>query len=391
MQVKQIYQIVNGMAGQYLGATDLVSEDLSNIVDIGKQLMDSTDTNKLLGTGVDIVGRMVFVDRQYKGHAPSVLRDGWEYGSILEKWRTEIPEAKENNAWKLDSLSTVDPFEINKPKVASKLFNSKVTYQIPMTIFDNQLNMSFQSMTQLNSFWSMVYSAIENGITINTDNLIMATIDSFIGATLTTLTLTDAERGNYTSPKAVNLLKLYNEEVAPAEKLTVAKALTDKEFLRYASSIMGEYINRLSSESKLFNISGTQKFTPKDKLHFVLLDRFYKRLDSYLQSDTFHNEFTSLPNHEIVPFWQGSGTDYSFDKISGIHVNTPENNEVVQTGILGVMFDHDALGVLNEQRTTTTQYNARGRYTNMFYNWESSHFNDLDENFVVFFIQDPSV
>lgn len=390
MKIQQIYSIVNNMAKEYVGATAIVNEDLSNIVDIGATILESADVNAILGTGIDQVGRMVFVDRQYKGHAPSVLKDGWEYGSILEKWRTEIPEVEANPTWQLDTLSTVDPFKITKPKVASKLYNSKVTYQIPMTIFDIQLKMSFQSATQLNSFWSMVYSAIENGMTINTDNLIMSTIDSMIGATLANLSTTDTERGGLTSPKAVNLLKLYNDEVAPTTKLTYAKALTDPEFLRYASSLMGEYINRLSSESKLFNISKTTKFTPKDKLHFVLLDKFYKRMNSYLQSDTFHDEFTALPNHEIVPFWQGSGEDYSFDSISTIHVNTPQGNEVNQKGIVGVMFDHDALGVMNENRRTTSQYNANGEYTNLFYKWDSSHYNDLDENFVVFFIQDPS-
>lgn len=384
MKVSQIYEIMNGVTGEILGQTGLVvAEDLSNIVDVGKEILNGTDIDNYVKSLVDHIGRVIFVNRPYSGGVPSVLMDGWEFGSILEKVTADLPVATENESWELENGTSYDPNIFYQPKVSAKFFNNKVTFEIPMSFTEMQVKSSFSSREQLNGFISMLYNAIDRSMTIKIDSLVMRTIDNFIAETLHT----EYPDGSYTTKstvKAVNLLKLYNDN--KGTELTVDKCLTDTDFVKFASYMMKLYVSRISKASTLFNIGGKDRFTPNDLLHIVLLDNFASASDVYLQSDTFHNELTKFPNHETVPFWQGSGTDYSFTDVSSIDIKTSGNNTVKASGILGIMFDRDALGVTNLDRRVTTQYNAKAEFFNNWFKFDAGYFNDMNENFVVFFV-----
>lgn len=384
MKVNQIYEIINAVTNEVLGETELVvAEDLSNIVDVGKEILNGTDIDNYVKSLVDHIGRVIFVNRKYSGGAPSVLMDGWEFGSILEKVTADLPEATENESWELENGTSYDPNIFYQPKVSAKFFNNRVTFEIPMSFTERQVKSSFSSREQLNGFVSMLYNAIDRSMVIKTDSLIMRTINNFIGETLHA----EYPDNDYTAKstvKAVNLLNLYNAEKGTT--LTADKCLTDTEFIKYSSYMMKLYVSRLGKASTLFNIGKKDRFTPRDMLHIVLLDNFASASDVYLQSDTFHNELTEFPNHETVPFWQGSGENYSFTDVSTIDIKTSGNNTIKATGILGVMFDRDSLGVTNLDRRVTSQYNAKAEFFNNWFKFDAGYFNDMNENFVVFFV-----
>lgn len=384
MKVSQIYEIMNAVTKEILGQTELVvAEDLSNIVDVGKEILNGTDIDNYVKSLVDHIGRVIFVNRPYSGGVPSVLMDGWEFGSILEKITADLPEATENESWELENGTSYDPNIFYQPKVSAKFFNSKVTFEIPMSFTERQVKSSFSSREQLNGFISMLYNAIDRSMTIKVDSLVMRTIDNFIAETFHA-EYPDGDYNTKSTVKAVNLLKLYNDDKGTT--LTSDKCLTDTEFVKFASYIMKLYVSRISKASTLFNIGGKDRFTPNDLLHIVLLDNFASASDVYLQSDTFHNELTKFPNHETVPFWQCSGTGYSFADVSTIDIKTSGNNTVKASGILGIMFDRDALGVTNLDKRVTTQYNAKAEFFNNWFKFDAGYFNDMNENFVVFFV-----
>lgn len=384
MKVNQIYEIINDVTKEVLGEKSItVAEDLSNIVDVGKEILNGTDIDNYVKSLVDHIGRVIFVNRKYSGGAPSVLMDGWEFGSILEKITADLPEATENESWELENGTSYDPNIFYQPKVSAKFFNNKITFEIPMSFTEKQVKSSFSSREQLNGFVSMLYNAIDRSMTIKIDSLIMRTINNFIGETLHA----EYPSNDYTSKstvKAVNLLYLYNAEKGTT--LTADKCLTDTEFIKYSSYMMKLYVSRLGKASTLFNIGKKDRFTPKDMLHIVLLDNFASASDVYLQSDTFHKELTEFPNHETVPFWQGSGDDYNFTDVSTIDIKTSGNNKIKATGILGIMFDRDSLGVTNLDRRVTSQYNAKAEFFNNWFKFDAGYFNDMNENFVVFFV-----
>ena len=382
MTVSQIYDIINPITKEILGETAVVNEDLSNIVDIGTEIFNATDVDNYVKSLVNHIGRVIFVNRPYSGSAPSVLMDGWEYGSVLEKISAELPEATENESWELENGTSYDPNIFYKPTVSAKFFNKRVTFEIPMSFTERQVRESLSNTRQLNGFLSMLYNAVDKSMTVKIDSLIMRKINNMIGETLYDFNSTGTYTG--TGVRAVNLLKLYNDD--RAEDLTAEKAIKDPSFIRFASYIMGLYMERLTKISSLFNIGGKDRFTPRDMLHVILLSDFAKASDAFSQSDTFHNEFVTLPKGEIVPFWQGSGTDYSFDAVSSINIKTASNNTVTAKGILGVMFDRDALGVTNLDRRVTTNYNPKAEFYSNWYKFDAGYFNDTNENFVVFFV-----
>ena len=384
MVMKQIYEIINTVSQEVLGESALVQEDLGNIVDIGTAVFDNNSFDKFVRSLVDHIGRVVFVDRVYRGRVPSIVRDGWEYGAVLEKLACKLPEAQENESWELQSGTSYDPNVFIAPVVTAHFYNKKVTFEIQISIVERQFRSAFSSGSQAASFIAMIFNAIENSMTIKLDALIMRTICNMIGETVYDDFGANAITGG-SGVKAVNVLYLYNQTVSAGDALTAANCMQSPAFLRFASNLMKMYKDRLAVESTLFNIDGEPRFTPADRLHFVVLSEFAAGVESYLQSDTFHDEMVALPEYESVPFWQGSGTGYAFTDTGKVYVTTASNHAETVTGVLGVMFDSDAAAVCNMDRRTTSQYNAKGEFTNNFFKMDCQYLNSLQENFVVFF------
>lgn len=383
MEVKQIYNIMNTVTGEILGNSVIVNEDLSNIVDVGTAIFNASAIDNYVKSLVNHIGRVIFVNRPYSGNVPSVLMDGWEYGSVLEKISAELPDATENESWELTNGTSYDPNVFYKPTVSAKFFNKRVTFEVPMSFTERQVKESFSNAEQLNGFLSMIYNAVDKSMTVKIDALVMRTINNMIGETL----VADYPGGTYTNAsgvKAVNLLYLYNERYETS--LTAENAITEPDFIRFASYVMGVYMSRMSKISTLFNIGGKDRFTPSDMLHVVMLADFKKAANVFLQSDVFHDSFTELPNADVVPYWQGSGTGYDFDDISALNIKTASGSTVAASGVLGVMFDRDALGVTNLDRRVTTNYNPKAEFYSNWYKFDAGYFNDTNENFVVFFV-----
>ena len=388
MEVKQIYTLMNSVSKEVLGKTDLVQEDLTGIVDMGTEVFNQNAIDNYVKSLVNHIGKVVFVNRPYSGKVPSVLMDAWEFGSVMEKISADIPQAEENESWKLTDGTEYKQDIFHKPTVTAKFFNSKVTFEVPVSITERQVKESFSSAAQLNGFLSMIYNAVDKSMTIKTDALIMRTINNMIAETL------DADKAAFGSTKpnystastvrCVNLLKLYN--TAKNAQLTAATAILDPDFIRFAAYQMGLYADRLGSISTLFNVGGKERFTPKDALHTVLLSDFAKAAQAYLYADTYHNEQVLLPKAETVPSWQATGKDYAFANVSKIDVKSASGATISIGGVLGVMFDRDALGVTNSDKRVTTKYNAKAEFFNNYYKFDAAYFNDTNENFVVFFI-----
>lgn len=390
MNVKQIYELMNTVTSEVTGKTNLVTEDLSNVVDIGKEIFDNTSVDNYVKSLVNHIGKVIFVNRPYTGNIPSMLMDSWEFGSVVEKISAEIPNASENSSWELENGKSYDTNVFYKPSVSAKFFNKKVTFEVPMSFTELQVKESFSNVNQLNGFLSMLYNAVDKSMTIKIDGLVMRTINNMIAHTVNAdySTVTDDDYSKTSGIKAVNLLKLYNDKFGTT--VTADKALTTPEFIRFASYVINLYKDRLSKISTLFNVGGKERFTSSDMLNIVLLSDFKASAKSYLYGDTYNENEVALPDSESVPYWQGSGTNYDFADVSKITVTiaTSDDKTVTRTisGILGIMYDRDSMGVCNTDRRVTTNYNAKAEFYNNYYKFDASYFNDLNENFVVFFV-----
>ena len=380
MKITQIKDLVNSSLKEVDGTSVLLKEDLSNVVDVGKDILDKDDIDNFVKKLVDRVGKTVFNNRVYQGSAPSVLMDAWEYGSVVEKVDAELPNVEENDSWNLQDGKSYDQDIFYQPKVSAKFFNSKVTFDIPMSFTKMQVKSAFNSATELNSFISMLMTKVQNAMTVHLDGLIMKTINNF------TAQVINSNKGL----QVVNLLKGYNDQTG--QSLTSAKALTDPNFIKYANLMINTYRSRISQMSTLFNVGGVHKFTPKENQHLVILSDLASASKVYLESDTYNQQNVQLgSNYDTVPYWQGSGTSYNFADTSSIDVAIKDGastKEVKQSGILGVLFDTSALGVSCQNPRTTTAVNARAEFYTNFNKYDAMYYNDLNENFVVFMVAD---
>ena len=213
MKVTQLWELMNLTTKETLGTEAVVNEDLSNIVDIGKEIINTDNLDNYVKKLVNHIGKVVFSDRLYKVGVPSVMMDSWEYGSILEKVTIDMPKATVNETWELEDGKDYSPDVFYKPSVSAKFFNSLTTFEIPLSITERQVKESFSNANQLNGFISALKTSVENAITVKYDNLIMRTINNMIAEVLANDLDADKDGTlNFATGtlRAVNLLANYN-------------------------------------------------------------------------------------------------------------------------------------------------------------------------------------
>ena len=378
MEVTQIAEIVNETTAEITGTEPLADIDLNKIVDAGAEVLDTDKVDHYVRNLIDRIGKVVFVNRPYTGSTPSVMMDSWEYGAVLQKIQYEgLPEAEDNESWELEDGRSYDPNIFYKPSVSAKFFSERRTFEVPMSFAQRQVKSAFTSGGQVQAFFSMIETAISNGMTVKMDSLVQATINNFIATTY----------GNGTSnPRICKLLTEYaafTGQTAPSAD----NALATPEFVRFMSFAMKRKASQMEKFGVVFNAGGKYRHTPKDRLHVIMHADAAAAADAYLQSDTYHNEFVALPNAEKVAFWQGSGTGFDFTDTSKIIVTPRDSQTEVELGnIVGVMFDREALGVANLDRRVTTNWNPKGEFTNNWYKFDAGYFNDFNENGVIFIL-----
>lgn len=374
MQVKQIYEIANKLVNQKVGTSEVEIVDTKTLLDWGSTVQDITNVDNYVRKLVDVIGKQVFVNRPYTVSVKSILKDSWEYGSVLEKISCEPIEAQANDRWNLQDGTSYDTNIFYKPQVEVKFYNSKDTYMIPISFSYDQVKSSLLDENAMNQFFSMIQTEVMNGVTLRTEGLTQTAINGAIAEVLT----------NGTPAQKVGLLTEYNAKYG--QTLTADKALNTPEFIRYAVYRMGVAKTRLGHMSTVFNVGKKRRFTTADRLNTVLLDDFAKASGVFLENGQgqFKTEYLSLPNAEVVSYWQGSGANYDFETISKISVKNQAGSEVTKSGILGVMFDRDAIMLCNEANKATSKYNEVGDFFTNWYMYDASYFIDTNENIVVF-------
>ena len=172
MDITQVATLVNSVNNEIIGASALLKEDLSNVVDVGKAVFDATSYDKYVAALVDHIGKVIFVDRKYTGELASLYRDNWEYGAVMEKiYVTDMPVAVENDSWKLTNGTSYDPNVFTQPNVAAKFYNKKTTFEVDLSVCDIQVRSAFDNATQLNAFISMLMNAVDTAINIRLEGL----------------------------------------------------------------------------------------------------------------------------------------------------------------------------------------------------------------------------
>ena len=391
MQVKQIYTFINDWIAEQTAAAKfdetekqkwILNEDLSNIVDIGTAVYNTNWVDNFVKSMIDRIGRMVFVERRTRGFAPDIQRGNWEFGSVLSKTRIKRFEAKPNPSWQLQKGQTVNQFEYNPPEASTKYYNIKVAWQIDCSFAEIQVKEAFTSAMEMNRFFSAIESTIGQSLDDQMDALTMRAINGAIG-----------EKINANDGGIIDVLTPFN--TANSTSLTIDSMTQSEDWNSFAAYEIVCTKDRLKARTSCFNNNteaGYDTATPPEFLHFVLHNDIARSIDVYLNAQTFHNDFSDIGSYDVVPMWQASGSAFQRSVTTQIDIGIPSNINrlpqnaitVKRNGIIGVMFDYDAIVINNENQRVTSSYNANGEYYNNFYKVDTNILIDMNENVVVF-------
>ena len=376
-KVEQIYTLVNETAKESMGEKAIAVKDVSSLIALGDSVLSSaSDTENFLNTLVDRIARTVFSVRRYETDTEGMVRHPFEFGCIVQKIYVDMPEAKQNNSWEIGKEGYTPVFApVIKPTAKQKLFKGITTWEVDVTIPDYMLRTAFLNETSMATFIDAIFTAMDNMITLALENNANLTRASFIARKL---------KGGKACG-AINLLHEYN--ALTSASLTIESAMMNAEFLAWASRAINLWVKRMSKMSVLFNEEGYKRHTPKDKIVVNLLQDFTSACDTFLGANTFHDELVKLPMYDSVSYWQGAGESFDFNDTSAIKVKIDESNTIEKKGIIGVVYDYEAMGVTLNERRSTSERNNHDEYTNYYNKANIGYFNDMSENGIVFYLE----
>ena len=388
MKVNQISGLLNSVFGEVLGDTGLISEDLSNLVSAGTVITSSTDFgdnfDNYAKAIVDKVGKTIFADRIYRAKDLGIWRDYFEYGSVLEKIRVDVGEYEDNCEWDLTKMGTTgldynekiqnhieELFKFVPANVQAKYFNLKTTFKTVISITRKQLKSAFDSASSMARFIGMIENRILSKMEIAKEELQRRAIGNFIGTKIAT------------SSNVVDL-KVAFEAAGGAVITSLSAALQNADFLRFAAKRITMDREFMTQPSKIYNDGQFYSHTPVEDSRLIVLSDLDAGLKFNLYGDTYNEEFVKLDNYKTIPFWQGTGTDMGLAARSALKITTSGGQTVDKSGIIGILFDRDGIMACNEDPEVRSQYNADGNFTNFFYCYDASFYNDFDENGIIY-------
>lgn len=381
MIVNQTKDFLNALTAQAYGTESLKVSDQTGLVSLGKTVLSSdTSVDVFFKTLVDRIYYTIVSSRRYKRKFGDFVMHTSDYGCVLQKIRTKLLKAQSAPQYDLVQGEAIEQYNVNKPTVIQKLFEGRNVWQIPVTIPDVGFQSAFTSFETMSAFIDSIFTMVQNSVEGQLEADARTAMSSFIAEKLWSSTT------NTTGAEIVYPVQMFN--AAMGTTLTAEQASYNMDYLKFTSRLINLYIEYMTDMSTLFNSEQMENFTPKDELRVTMLTDFTTAAQYYLQSDTFHNELTALPHYTTANYWQGTtsaDSKLSFADMSTIDVITTDGHAVKQDGIICVLADFEAIGMMvDKQRMRTSPPNGNGEYINYFQKCETRYYNDLSENGVIF-------
>lgn len=386
--VNQIHELINKIVKDAYGEGSFeVSNNLKGLIALGDKVFSSnTDRELFMNALTNQIGKTVFSNRSYSAKSNNILMENLEYGSMIRKIYVEPIEAKNNPSWDMPEIGgKLDIGSFRPPAAKQSIFESRNTWELEITIPDYQMQTAFTDYAEMSAFLSSIYTQIENSLNIQIESLASTCIANFMAEKFVAEKYMDdtTKKGI----QVINLKEEYEKVYPPAPfdpqnpvHYEIDQALSDPLFLKFAGRMIKQTLKRMEHMSTMYNTKGYARFTPKDKLHVLLHTNYVSANATFLESDTFNKDMVALPKYDEVLYWQ------NFNFPMGINIDTGRTGDAPMVhNILGFAFDHDALGIMVNRRSSTSFYNPKYEVTNKWEKADYGMFNDLSENAVIFY------
>ena len=392
-----VYTLVRSAYAQAVGSNAVATEDLSAFVEkgvaydtlIADNAWKDNFTRALLAQTV----KNFYLDSSYREqYKDPFYQDSRRFGAIVQMISAEAPAVQESHAWKtfVSGTSTVGEYTVFLPTISTAYMGKSTSWELPIAITDEQWDTAFKNVDELEEFVAYIMLTVDNAIVQHLEDCNAMNRNNFIGEKIHY-----AGSQGATGVHVIDLVALYRAETGDTTITTMEEFMADDKCMRFASEKIDLYMGYLTKMSTLYNIDGQKKFTPKNRLVCQVLQHFESRMKSVSYSDAFNADFVKLPNHEAVPYWQGSGIGtggvIDFDEVSAIKVKTTSGDTVSQTGIVAFLCDEWAImHTILSNRVAVTRHDPEA-LTQYYYQFRDQRINNLNQNAVVFVLKDVSV
>ena len=382
MSFEQAATLLNAVHAQVTGMTTVAPTDVSDFISVAQKTLQA-GYDPVINAISQVVGKTIFSIRPYDAKFSGIQADAQKWGAITRKLAISDKPFEDNEALNLVDGAAIDMYEVNKPNVVQFNFYGAMEYSKSFTIFRSQLDSAFRGPEEFGRFMAMVLQNAMDMITQSKETCARLALGNFIAGKI------DA------SADVIHLLTEYNTETGASPAYTAATIKDPANFpafVKWVYARIATLTNMMTERSALYQIQVTgselMRHTPFENQKVYLLNWLLNNIDARVLADTYNYKFLELADVEAVNYWQAIDTPDEID-ILPTYLKTDGTLKVAsasvnQTGVMGVIFDDEAIGyTLMNEFTGVTPMNVRGEYWNQYFNYIIRYWNDFTEKGIV--------
>lgn len=382
-RVGETTTIVNG---EEQTIVPMLAEDLSNFVDVGKNI-NGLDADTLKSFAKDVVtgiARNEFITEAYTAETNGIIKTVDAFNGALQRVAFKnVPEVMESHARNLVNGVDYGDFKYYGSEMDAKIFSDEFDFKTAYSIGTDDIEAKWDNMEWVDATIGGLITNVRNAIEIKTKG---------IADTLLNKTIVDAiENGRVIHiVQRFNAFYGYTSDNAKTKNDILTNRELRHEFALFMGLIMELVRDNIRRMSKKYNDGTVLMHTPRERISIVGLTEFMNvirdiDINEYVDAENVHKTlcWQSFGN-DLVPLMNDTGTikDGTFT-LNDAGVVTGEDT-TTYNDIVMVMYDRDCMGACVVLNKTTVQYVGSEGYNTYFEHYGARQYVDERQNSVVF-------
>ena len=376
--------ILNQIVTQATGKAVITPTNTSEFVTVAQTGLLAGYEN-LMGSISQVLSRTVMSTRPYYRHFQGLEADSIRYGNHVRKINYIDRDWEDGSRLPLTTGVPVDDQSPTLDDVLQTNFYSQNDYEIPWTLFSNQVDVAMSGPDELAAFITGKLQNISDMTEQKHESLARMALVNLIAGVI-----------NTGSPyQVVHLVSEYNTYCgySPVKTLTDIRgdALEYEKFVKWVYGRVAQISAMLTERSIIYhqNVTGKEisRHTPYDRQNVYLLSSERFQMESSVLADVYHDNYLRMSDTAILNFWQSISSPDTISVTPTFMLSDgslDDSTAVSQSNVFGIICDTEAAGyTIVNQRTTNAAYNGKGEFQNFWLKFTDRYWNDFTENAVV--------
>lgn len=381
------YGATTNELGQIVNNFTLEGLSTYELVDVGRDVVDSGSVEKFTNALVSLLSTMYVESRAYETELKSMSVDYVDWGWFKERIKIDLADIEEALPYTLSNGRSYAKEEhtFYQPKVSAKIFEEAKAIQVRVSFTEAQLKEAFNSYAQLNTFISGIREQIKQTIDIKTEAYRHALICSGIAIS------------TKATNSAIHLLSEAKAKGIVSAETTAEQALENVDALRYFVKRIKNTRAYMARRTEAFNNKTSTTFTPYADNKLALLMEFETNVKFNLLANTYNDELIGIGDYDSVSSWQGitsaEGNAFDFSTISSVKMVADVDNKlgcgteaINISNVVAFAYDKMAIGYTIGANKTTSNYTACADFWNEYSTQLCNMLVDSSYNMVAFIL-----